>query len=103
MPPMSASWLYRPLKNSIFSRNGRKGSSTLPSSILSPSPLAHHSLLWKPLPANRQAKRTGGSEARSFGFSSPQTGTDSNHGSAIVTPRQRKNARRDRGKHLEVT
>ena len=31
---------------------------------LCPTPLAHHSLLWNPFPANRQAKRTGGCEAR---------------------------------------
>ncbi len=97
MPPINASWLYSPRRNSNFSRKGRSGSSTLPSSILAPSPLAHHSLLWKPLPENRQANRTGGSEERPLDLSSPQTGIDSSHGRAMVTPRPRRKVRRERG------
>ena len=69
----------------------------MPSSIAAPSPFAHHSLLWNPLPEKRQANRTGGSEAVFFGFSSPQTGADSSQGSAIVTPAPRRNARREIG------
>ena len=45
MLPFSASALYRPRMNSIFSRKSASGASTLPSSMLLPSPLAHHSLL----------------------------------------------------------
>src|SRR4051812_11753260 len=62
-----------------------------------PSPRAHHSLLWKPLPANRHANRTGGCDDAFFATSSPQTGTDSSHGSAIVTPTPCRNARRENG------
>ena len=39
---------------------GASGWRTLPSSMARPVPLAHHSLLWKPLPEKRQANRTGG-------------------------------------------
>src|SRR5438876_462009 len=39
-----------------------------------PSPRAHHSLLWKPLPEHRQANRTGGTDAAFLGWSSPLTG-----------------------------
>ena len=46
-----------------------------------PLPFAHHSLLWKPLPANRTASRTGASLAPRTGLaSSPQTRNDSIHG-----------------------
>src|SRR5947209_17253321 len=99
MPPISASWLYRPRSKVSFSRNGASGSSTLPSSIAAPSPFAHHSLLWNPLPENSTASRTGGSDpprADDVG-SSPHTGTDSSHGSAIDTPSPYRNARRDSG------
>ena len=43
-----------------FSLYGLSGSRTLPSCMSRPVPLAHHSLLWKPLPENRQANRRGG-------------------------------------------
>src|SRR4051812_13502252 len=97
MPPISASALYSPLMNVSLSRTGLRGSRTLPNSKPAPSPLAHHSLEWKPLPENRQANRTGGSDALPFAVSSPQTGTDSSHGNATVTPRPRRKARRERG------
>src|SRR5262245_47015233 len=99
MPPISASSVYSPRRNRSFSRNGRSGSSTLPSSMPRPSPRAHHSPLWKPLPANRTANRTGGSGtpgADATGLA-PHTGTDSSHGRAIVTPTPRRNARREMG------
>ena len=68
MPPIRASWLYSPRRNSSFSRNGMQRLEHLAQFHLSPSPLAHHSLLWNPLPENRQANRTGGSDERSFGL-----------------------------------
>src|SRR2546422_4785837 len=56
-----------------------------------PSPLTHHSLLWKPLPAKRTANRTGASLAGAAALgSSPQTLSDSIHGRAIVTPTPRR-------------
>src|SRR4051812_8489755 len=80
-----------------FSRTGLSDSRTLPSSRPAPSPFAHHSLEWNPFPENRQAIRTGGSDALPLLLSSPQTGTDSSHGNATVTPSPRRNARRERG------
>ena len=81
---------------SSFSRNGSSGWSTLPSSMVRPEPLAHHSLLWNPLPEKRQANRTGGwlETSRPAGVS-PQTRTDSSQGRAIETPRPRSIARRE--------
>src|SRR5881628_514544 len=56
-----------------------------------PSPLAHHSLLWKPLPANSTASRTGASLPRPPPVgSSPHTASDSNHGKAMLTPKPRR-------------
>ena len=78
--------------------------STLPSFICEPAPSAPHSALWNPLPENRTAKRVGAplpslSDRRAcflVGLSSPQTGHDSIHGSAIVTPpAPRRKARRE--------
>src|SRR5262245_44909979 len=63
--------------------------------MLLPSPLAHHSLLWKPLPEKIAANRTGGSDALFFPDSPPQTADDSSHGSAIETPTPRRNVRRE--------
>src|SRR5262249_10335703 len=80
---------------SIFRRKGVRGASTLPSSMRSPSPRAHHSRLWKPLPENSAAKRTGASLALAAFGSSPQTGSDSSHGSATVTPTPRRKVRRE--------
>src|SRR4051812_33300176 len=80
-----------------FSRSGWSDSSTLPSCMALPSPLAHHSLLWKPLPEKRTARRTGASLAERSAparGSSPQTRTDSIHGRAMVTPMPRRKARR---------
>ena len=69
MPPISASSLYRPRRNSSFSRNGVQRLEHLAElHVGSPSPLAHHSLLWKPLPEKRHAKRTGGSDESLFGL-----------------------------------
>ncbi len=59
MLPLSASALKRPLITSSFSRKSDSGSSTLPSCMSLPVPLAHHSRLWKPLPENMTANRTG--------------------------------------------
>src|SRR5436190_7895744 len=83
--------------NSIFSRKPLSGASTLPNSICSPSPLAHHSFEWKPFPAKSTASRTGASLAglTPIGGVSPQTVSDSIHGSAIVTPSPRRKVRRE--------
>src|SRR6185436_10702267 len=55
-----------------------------------PSPLAHHSRPWKPLPEKRTARRTGGS----LFLSCPNARTDSSHGSATDTPAPFRNIRR---------
>src|SRR5687768_7106633 len=82
---------------SSFSRKSASGASTWPSSIARPSPLAHHSLPWKPLPANSTASRTGASLAAGLPLaSSPQTFSDSSQGKAIVTPRPRSIVRREK-------
>jgi hypothetical protein len=52
--------VVQPADEDIRSRKSASGVQTLPSSIDAPSPLAHHSCLWKPLPANRIAIRVGG-------------------------------------------
>ena len=83
--------------NRTFSRKSSSGWSTLPSFRFFPSPLAVHSVLWKPLPPKSTAIRTGGSLDRDApAGSSPQTGSDSSQGSAIVTPRPRSTERRER-------
>ena len=70
---------------SIFSRKSASGASTWPSSMPRPLPRAHHSLLWKPLPEKSTARRTGASLGRDrLSASSPQTRSDSIHGSAIA-------------------
>ena len=97
MFPLVASSLYSPRMNSVFSRKSSSGWSTLPSFRPFPSPLADHSVLWKPLPPKSTASRTGGSLARDAPpGASPQTGSDSSQGSAIVTPRPRSTERRER-------
>ena len=61
------------------------------------APRAHHSWLWKPLPENRTARRTGASLApRTALASSPQTRSDSIHGSAMLTPTPRRKVRREK-------
>jgi hypothetical protein len=62
--------------------------------MFAPCPLAHHSLLWNPFPANKHAIRTGGLE--DCDDSSPQTDADSSQGNATDTPTPRKNIRRER-------
>src|SRR6185295_7168007 len=73
-----------------FSLWACSGSRTLPSCIAWPWPLAHHSLPWKPLPAKRTARRTGGPDF----LSCPKARRDSIHGSATVTEAPFRNARR---------
>src|SRR6218665_578165 len=81
--------------NTVFSRRSVSGARTCPSSIVLPEPFAHHSLEWNPFPEKRTASRTG---AWLPGFAavvtSPQTGSDSIHGRAIVTPTPRRKVRR---------
>ena len=67
--------------------------------MVEPVPRAHHSREWKPFPEKRTARRTGGSlavvdERRG---SSPQTGSDSSQGRAMVTPKPRSKRRREKG------
>src|SRR4051812_6380962 len=81
--------------NSSFSFSGATGASTWPNAIVEPSPLAHHSLPWKPLPENSAAKRTGASLPDAPLGSSLQA-SDSSHGSAMVTPRPFSMVRRER-------
>jgi hypothetical protein len=89
--------MIKPRTKGSRSRNSAKGVSTLPSSIVLPSPFAHHSFEWKPLPENVTHNRSGASLAGRFFFgSSPHTLTDSIHGSAMVTPVPRRKARRQK-------
>ena len=96
MLPFCASALYSPRMKSIRSRKSASGASTWPSSMSRPLPRAHHSL-WKPLPENSTARRTGASLApRTALASSPQTRNDSIHGSAMLTPTPRRKVRREK-------
>ena len=78
------------------SRKGVSGSSTLPSSIPDPSPFAHHSLEWKPLPEKVTARRMGGSVSLRFVADAARSWSDSSHGSDIETPTPRRKVRRER-------
>src|SRR3954447_10710211 len=71
-----------------FFFTGSSGSRLLESFISAPCPLAHQWFPLMPLPMNITAKRLGAVVA-------PQTGIDSNHGSAIVTPAPRRNILRE--------
>ena len=80
----------------ILSLSGVSGSRHGPSSIALPAPWAHHCFGLTPLPMNITANRFGNAEAApSAGVAAPQTGIDSSHGSAIVTPTPRRNVRLD--------
>src|SRR3954452_2997173 len=71
-----------------FFFTGSSGWRLLESFISAPWPFAHQWFPLMPLPMNITAKRLGAVVA-------PQTGRDSNQGSAIVTPAPRRNIRRD--------
>src|SRR4030095_3570095 len=96
MPTPTAGLLNRPLMTLSFLRNGASGSKVRPSSISAPVPLAHQCRLLMPLPMKIAASRLGnGLATLGADVAAPQAGMDSNHGSAIVTPTPRRNARRE--------
>ena len=64
--------------------------------MLAPAPLAHQLGWLTPQPMKSAANRLGnGAGSPPVAAMAPQTGTDSSHGKAIVTPAPRKNVRRD--------
>src|SRR5206468_2131524 len=92
MPTPVAFLLNRPLTTLILARSGASGSRQRPSSIEAPEPFAHQLGGLMPQPMKRAANRFGqgiGTSPATVG--APQTGTDSSHGSAIVTPTPRRN------------
>src|SRR5690349_7543468 len=76
----------------IFFLSGSSGSRLLPSFISSPEPLDHQWFPLMPFPMNTTAKRLGSGPVF---VAAPQTGIDSSHGSAIVTPAPRRKTLRD--------
>src|ERR1043165_218934 len=86
--------------NSIFSFSGATGASTWPSSMPAPSPLAHHSLPWKPFPENSAANRTGASPPAAA-LGSSLHASDSIHGSAMATPNPLSMVRREMRQALD--
>src|SRR5262245_27296858 len=90
MPTPVACLLNNPDTTFKRDRNGVIGSRLLLNSMLVPAPFAHQCLGLMPLPMNRAANRRGAAAAGS----APQTGSDSSHGSAIVTPTPLSNVRR---------
>src|SRR5213078_3789408 len=87
MPTPVAFLLNRPVTKFILALRGSIGSRLLPSSIVAPAPLAHQWSALMPQAMNRAAKRFGhGAGASPAIGAAPQTGTDSSHGRAIVTP-----------------
>src|SRR5918998_1543330 len=95
MPTPVAFLLNRPLTTLTLVLTGASGSRLLPSCMSAPSPLAHQWLPLIPQPMNRAANRFGATGTPPFTGGLPQTGTDSSHGRAIVTPTPRRNVRRE--------
>src|SRR5262245_33738311 len=96
MPTPVAFLLKRPVMKFILAFSGAIGSRLLPSCMSVPAPLAHQWLALMPQPMNKAAKRLGhGAGTPPFGGAEPQTGIDSSHGRAIVTPTPRRNVRRE--------
>src|SRR5271163_418145 len=96
IPTPLARLLKRPETTLILVFSGAKGSRHKPSSILSPDPLAHQLVGLTPHPMKSAANRLGQAAGKSPAIAvAPHTGTDSSHGSAIVTPAPRRNVRRD--------
>src|SRR5271168_2639336 len=96
IPTPVACLLNRPETTLILVLSGANGSRQGPSSIASPPPLAHQFVGLTPQPMNSAANRFGQGAGRSpVMVAMPQTGTDSSHGNAIVTPAPFRNVRRD--------
>src|SRR5262245_52182105 len=96
MPTPVARLLNRPETTFILALSGAIGSRVLLSSMPAPAPFAHQWSGLTPRAMNRAAKRFGhGAGAPPVMGAVPQTGTDSNHGRAIVTPTPRRNVRRE--------
>src|SRR4051812_25265923 len=91
MPMPTAGLLKSPLITLIFFLTGSSGSRLLLSFISAPAPLDHQWFPLIPLPMKTTPKRLGGGAAAV----APQTGSDSSHGRAIVTPAPRRKIRRD--------
>src|SRR6185437_1663177 len=95
MPTPVACLLNKPEMTFKRGRREDKGSRLLLNCISAPEPFAHQFLGLMPLPMNRAANRRGGEEAAApEGDSLPQTGIDSSHGRAIVTPTPLSSVRR---------
>src|SRR5262245_58490368 len=95
MPTPVAFLLNSRLTTLILVFSFSSGSRLLPSSMSAPAPLAQKWLPLIPHPMNRAANRLGSGASEPFvTVSAPQTGTDSSHGRAIVTPTPRRKVRR---------
>ena len=95
MPTPVAALLNRPEMTFNRGRSEDKGSRLLLSSMSAPEPFAAQCLGLMPLPMNSAANRLGAGEpAVAAAERVPQTGTDSSHGRAIVTPRPFNSVRR---------
>src|SRR4051812_27410751 len=114
MPWPTAGLLNRPLMTLILVLIGSSGARLLLSFMFAPLPLAHQWLPLIPLPMNMTAKRWGKALAAADAalapapaapavaavgavvVVAPQTGIDSSHGSAMVTPTPRRNVLREK-------
>src|SRR6266852_2189432 len=108
MPTPVACLLNNPEMTFSRGRNDFKGSRLLLNSMSAPDPFADQFLGLMPLPMNRAAKRWGGMDAGAPDAALvPQTGIDSSHGRAMVTPTPVRKVRRvmlcDRGFIMTLT
>src|SRR3954467_8601350 len=88
----------------ILALRGARGSRVLLSSIEAPEPFADQCSGLMPQPMNSAANRLGHANGTPAATGvAPQTGTDSSHGSAMVTPTPRRNVRRDRRRRSDWT
>src|SRR5579872_2926579 len=98
MPWPVANLLNRPLITLILVLTGSSTCKVLPNSIAAPEPLAHQWSRLTPHPMNITAKRLGKTAQQSpvsHDGSAARAESDGSHGSAIVTPTPRRNARRE--------
>src|SRR5207248_4183811 len=96
MPTPVAFLLNRPVMKFILVLSGAIGSRLLPSSMSAPEPRAHQWSELMPQAMNSAANRLGAAAGASPSIvGAPQTGSDSSHGRAIVTPAPRRNVRRE--------
>src|SRR5579871_2857007 len=101
MPTPVAFLLNRPLMTFILALSGAIGSRLLLNSMSAPEPRAHQWSELMPQAMNRAAKRFGqGTGTPPNVVAAPQTGIDSSHGSAMVTPTPRRKVRRERASEL---